>query len=91
MANTKQAEKRARQNEKNRQNNKWQFTRMRTAIKNVRASIETKDHAKSMEAYKLATSLIDRMQSKGKIHKNTAARLKSRLNKGVKALVVVAA
>lgn len=90
MANTKQAEKRARQNEKNRQNNKWQFTRMRTAIKNVRASIETKDHATSMEAYKLATSLIDRMQSKGKIHKNTAARLKSRLNKGIKALVVAA-
>ncbi|NBW56224.1 30S ribosomal protein S20 [bacterium] len=90
MANSKQAEKRIRQNEKSRQNNKWQVTRMRTAIKNVRTNIELKDYDKSMETYRLATSIIDRMQSKGKVHKNTAARLKSRLNKAIKALVVAA-
>ena len=90
MANSKQAEKRIRQNEKARQNNKWQVTRMRTAVKNVRANIELKDYDKSMESYRLATSIIDRMQTKGKIHKNTAARLKSRLNKAIKALVVAA-
>ncbi|MBM4222392.1 MAG: 30S ribosomal protein S20 [Gammaproteobacteria bacterium] len=90
MANTKQAEKRNRQNEKNRQNNKWQISRMRTAIKNVRLQIAAKDYAESMNAFKIATSFIDRLESKGKIHCNTAARLKSRLNAAIKALLPVA-
>ncbi len=91
MANSKQAEKRHRQNEKNRQNNKWQLTRMRTAIRHVREAIELKNYETSMEAYRAATSFIDRMQSKGQVHKNTAARLKSRLNAAIKALLPVAA
>ncbi len=91
MANSKQAEKRHRQNEKNRQNNKWQLTRMRTAIRQVREAIELKNYETSMEAYRVATSLIDRLQSKGQVHKNTAARLKSRLNTAIKALLPVAA
>jgi len=91
MANSNQAEKRHRQNEKTRQNNKWQLTRMRTAIRQVREAIDLKNHETSMEAYRLATSFIDRLQSKGQVHKNTAARLKSRLNTAIKALVTVVA
>ena len=91
MANSKQAEKRHRQSEKNRINNKWQITRMRTAIRVVRAEIALKKYTESMEAYRIATSYIDRMQSKGQVHKNTAARLKSRLNKAIKALLPVSA
>ncbi len=91
MANSKQAEKRHRQNEASRQNNKWQMTRMRTAIRQVREAIELKNYESSMEAYRSATSFIDRLQSKGQVHKNTAARLKSRLNTAIKALLPVAA
>ncbi len=90
MANSNQAKKRNRQNETNRLNNKWQMTRMRTAIRHVREEIELKNHATSMEAYRTATSFIDRLQSKGQVHKNTAARLKSRLNTAIKALLPVA-
>ena len=63
---------------------------MRTAVNTVRAQSELKDYDKSMESYRAAPSIIDRMQSKGKIHKNTAARLKSRLNTAIKALIVAA-
>ncbi len=91
MANSKQAEKRHRQNEKSRLNNKWQVSRMRSAIRDVRLAIEAKSHEQSMVAFRLATAIIDRMQSKGHVHKNTAARLKSRLNSAIKALAPIAA
>lgn len=90
MANTKQAKKRDRQNIKRRANTKWQVSRMRTAVKKVYACIEAKDHALAMESYKNASSLIDRAQIKGKIHKNTAARMKSRLNAQVKLIASAA-
>lgn len=87
MANTKQAKKRVRQNIKNKANNKWQISRMRTAVKRVQALVGEKNHAQALEALNQANSLIDRAQVKGKIHKNTAARMKSRLNARVKEIV----
>lgn len=91
MANNKQAAKRHRQSESNRLNNKWQITRMRSAIRLVRAEIALNNYEKSMASYRIATSYIDRLQSKGHVHKNTAARLKSRLNAAIKAILPAAA
>lgn len=84
MANTAQAKKRVRQNIKRRANTKWQVSRMRTAIKKVQALIGENNHSEATNAFKTASSLIDRAQIKGKIHKNTAARMKSRLNAQIK-------
>ena len=86
LANTKQAKKRARQNEKRRQENKWQVSRMYTHVKKVLLTIATGDHGKAQTEYQIATSYIDRLVIKGLIHKNKAARHKSRLNKKVLAL-----
>lgn len=84
MANTRQAKKRVRQNTKRRASTKWQVSRMRTSIKKVQALIGQKDHSGATESFKVAASLIDRAQIKGKIHKNTASRMKSRLNAQIK-------
>ncbi len=86
MANTKQAMKRSRQAEKHRIQNKWQVSRMNTFIKRVLAAIESKDAKTAQVEYKAAVSTIDRMVGKGLIHKNKAARHKSRLNKHIAAL-----
>ena len=59
---------------------------MRTYIKKVDAALEGGDHTAAAEAYKNAVPVIDRMADKGIIHKNKAARHKSRLNSAVKAL-----
>lgn len=90
MANTKQAAKRARQAERHRQNNRWQFTRMGTHLKKVLAAVEKGDHGEATLAYREMTSVVDRLATKGLIHKRKAARHKSRLNEKVKALVVAA-
>ena len=86
MANTKQALKRARQSQKHRMSNKWQVSRFTTMIKSVLEAIESKDAAKAKELYQEAASTIDKMATKGLIHKNKAARHKSRLNKHLSAL-----
>lgn len=86
MANTVQAKKRARTAEKNRQHNASFRSMVRTAIKRVVAAIETKDAEKARAAYTAAVPVIDRMADKGIIHKNKAARHKSRLNAQIKAL-----
>lgn len=86
MANTKQALKRSRQAEKHRLENKWQVSRMNTHLKRVLAAIESKDVNKAKEEYKAAISVTDKLANKGLIHKNKAARHKSRLNKHIAAL-----
>jgi small subunit ribosomal protein S20 len=86
LANTKQALKRSRQAEKHRVQNKWQVSRMNTHIKRVLAAIESKDVNKAKEEYKTAISITDRLVNKGLVHKNKAARYKSRLNKHIAAL-----
>lgn len=86
VANSAQARKRARQNLKARQHNASLRSMVRTYIKRVIAAIAAGEHAAANEAYKAAVPVIDRMADKGIIHKNKAARHKSRLNAQVKAL-----
>ncbi|MBT4929023.1 MAG: 30S ribosomal protein S20 [Porticoccaceae bacterium] len=86
MANSAQAKKRARQNEKRRQHNAGLRSMVRTYIKKVDAALESGDAALAQEAYNSSVPVIDRMADKGIIHKNKAARHKSRLNAQVKAL-----
>lgn len=86
MANSKQSAKRARQAEKNRQHNVGLRSRMRTAIKAVLNATEAGDAEKATTLYKEAVPKIDTMVTKGLIHKNRAARTKSRLNTRVRAI-----
>ena len=86
MANSAQARKRARQAEKNRQRNASQRSAFRTSIKKVVYAIEAGDKAAAESAYKDAIPMIDSTCSKGLIHKNKAARHKSRLNAQIKAM-----
>jgi small subunit ribosomal protein S20 len=79
LANTAQAKKRAKQAERRRQNNASSRSMVRTYIKNVVKAIEAGNHKEAETAYHTAVPIIDRMATKGIIHKNTAARHKSRL------------
>ena len=86
MANSPQAKKRAKQAEKRRAHNMGLRSRVRTYIKKVVAAIESGDKEAAQTAYNEAVPVIDRMADKGIIHKNKAARHKSRLNAQIKAL-----
>lgn len=86
MANTPQSKKRARQNEKARKHNASLRSMTRTYIKNVVKAIESGDQAAAKSAYTAAVPVIDRMADKGLMHKNKAARHKSRLNGHIKAM-----
>lgn len=86
MANSPQAKKRARQAEKRRTHNASLRSLVRTKIKHVVAAIGTGDAEQAKAALDSAVPVIDRMADKGIIHKNKAARHKSRLNAQVKAL-----
>lgn len=79
MANTAQAKKRVRQGEKRRAHNASLRSTVRTYIKKVVKAIDEKNHQEAEKAYLAAVPVIDRMASKGIIHKNKAARHKSRL------------
>ena len=86
MANSPQARKRARQAEKRRKHNASLRSLVRTVIKKVSAAIDAGDADQAKAAYAEAVPVIDRMADKGIIHKNKAARHKSRLSAAVKAL-----
>ncbi|MGD8842239.1 MAG: 30S ribosomal protein S20 [Gammaproteobacteria bacterium] len=86
MANSAQARKRARQADRSRQRNASQRSMLRTYIKNVIKAIETGDSEAARAAYLKAIPVIDKSAGKGLIHKNKAARHKSRLGRHVRAL-----
>jgi len=86
VANSPQARKRARQAEKRRTHNASLRSLVRTNIKRVVAAIDRGNADEAREAYTQAVPVIDRMADKGIIHKNKAARHKSRLNAQIKAL-----
>lgn len=86
MANTKQAKKRVRQAEKHRRHNASMRSMLRTYIKKVSAAITTGDEKAALASLQEATPVIDRMVNKGIIHKNKAARHKSRLTAHIKKL-----
>lgn len=86
MANSPQARKRAKQNDKQRARNASLRSLVRTKMKQVIAAVNAGEHGPAQEAYNAAVPVIDRMANKGIIKKNKAARHKSRLNAKVKAL-----
>lgn len=86
MANIKSAKKRAVQAEKRRKHNASRRSMMRTYLKKVYAAVEAGDKQAAEAALTAATPILDRMATKGLIHKNKAARHKSRLTAKIKAL-----
>ena len=86
MANSPQARKRAKQNDKQRAHNASMRSLVRTKMKQVLAAVSAGDYAPAQEALSAAVPVIDRMANKCIIKKNKAARHKSRLNAKVKAL-----
>ena len=86
MANTRQAKKRVRQAEKHRARNVAQRSMMRSSIKTALKTIDDQDKTAAQAAFRTATATIDRMAGKGLMHKNAAARHKSRINARLRAL-----
>lgn len=86
MANSPQAKKRARQNERRFAVNKARRSRIRTFLRTVEEAIEGGDQAAAAAALKAAQPELMRGVTKGILHKNTVARKISRLSKRVKAL-----
>jgi small subunit ribosomal protein S20 len=86
MANQKSAEKRVRQNAKRNQINRSNRSRLRTQIKKLRTAVSSGDGQAGAEILTSTVSLIDKAVNKGLIHRNTAARYKSRLTRRVAAI-----
>ena len=76
---TKSALKANRQNIKRREHNRELRSRLRSALKAIRASLDSKDLAGAKSALNATVSIVDKMATKGIIHRNTAGRYKSRL------------
>ncbi len=79
MPNTRSAKKRLRQNEKRRLLNRGHRSSLRTAVRKLREAIAAGDQQKALQLYPATQKKIDQVAAKGIIHKNAAARLKSRL------------
>jgi small subunit ribosomal protein S20 len=76
---TKSALKANRQNVKRREHNRQMRSKLRTALKAIRASLDAKDLDGAKSALRATVSIVDKMATKGIIHRNTAGRYKSRL------------
>jgi small subunit ribosomal protein S20 len=85
MAHSLSARKRVRQNLEARANNRWRLRTMREALKEFREQMMHGTAEKAAESFKKAAKVIDRTASKGVIHKNQAARRKSRMAAALKA------
>lgn len=85
MPNHKSAEKRVRQTEKKNLINRAKRSKLRSAIKKLRTAISSGNTQESKDLLYPTVSLIDKAVNKGTLHKNTAARYKSRLTKHVNA------
>jgi small subunit ribosomal protein S20 len=83
MANHKSSIKRIRQTTKKNAINRSSRSKLRTSIKKLRSAITANDKTAGTELLSPTISVIDKMVNKGVIHKNTAARYKSRLSKGL--------
>ena len=86
MANTPQAKKRIRRNDRRAEVNGARMSRIRTHIKQVEAAVENGDKDAAADALKAAQPEIARGVARGVLHRNTAARKMSRLSKRVAAL-----
>ena len=83
MANHKSAQKRVRSDEKKRDRNRYQHKTARNAVRNLRASTDSKE---ATEMLPKVSSMLDKLAKKNIIHKNKAANLKSKLTRHVNAL-----
>lgn len=90
MANTKQAKKRVRQAEKHRAHNVSRRSMMRTYVKKTIHAIDAGDVTLAKSLFVKMTSVLDTMAGGGLIHKNKAARHKSRLSSRIKAMSATA-
>ena len=90
MANTAQARKRARQAVKLNAHNSSQRSTLRTAIKSAKKAIAAGDKEVAASVFVKTVSTIDRIADKKRIHKNKAARHKSRLAAALKAMSAAA-
>jgi len=79
VASHESALKAHRQNVRRREHNRQLRTRLRSALRDIRAAIDAGDAAKVKDALRDTISLVDKMAGKGLIHRNTAGRYKSRL------------
>ena len=79
MASHESALKAHRQNIKHRDHNRQMRTRLRGALRDIRAAIDSEDPAQVKDALRTTISLVDKMAKKKLIHRNTAGRYKSRL------------
>ncbi len=86
MANIKSAKKRAKQNVVRNARNSAQRSQLRTAVKKVLKALDANDATGAQEAFNVAQPILDRFSSRGLIHRNKAARHKSRLTARIKAL-----
>ncbi|WP_407352243.1 30S ribosomal protein S20 [Luteimonas sp. R10] len=86
MANIKSAKKRAKQTVVRNQRNGSQRSMLRTAVKKVLKALDANDAAAAQAAFQAAQPLLDRFSARGLIHRNKAARHKSRLTARIKAL-----
>ena len=77
---TKSALKANRQNIKRREHNRQMRSKLRSALKAIRASLDAKDLNGAKAALSQTVSIVDKMATKGIIHRNTAGRYKSRLS-----------
>jgi small subunit ribosomal protein S20 len=82
---TKSALKANRQNIKRREHNRQLRSKLRSALKLIRASLDAKDVTGAKAALSKTVSIVDKMATKGIIHRNTAGRYKSRLTSRLKA------
>jgi len=83
MANHKSAEKRVRQNAKRKEINRSNRSKLRTSIKKLRTAVAGQNKNESTGLLNPTISLIDKAVNKGILHRNTAARYKSRLTRHV--------
>jgi len=85
MAHSRTSRKNIRKNERRRARNKTATSAMRTQLRKVRAALESGDAATAARELPRAQKLTDKAARTNRIHKNAAARIKSRLAKAVKA------
>ena len=86
MPNTESAKKRVRQSAKRRALNNWRKRRIKTQVKSFLTAIQAKDLAQAETEYRKVQGILDRIVCTGTIHRNTAARRKSRLSRQLREL-----
>ncbi|MEE2895164.1 MAG: 30S ribosomal protein S20 [Planctomycetota bacterium] len=86
MPNTESAKKRVRQSAKRRALNNWRKRRIKTQIKAFMSAVQSKDVSQAESEFRKVQAILDRIACTGTIHRNTAARRKSRLSRHLAAL-----